>query len=85
MTEIIHKHINKITDIGNSKGIRLKKMYREIAGMQETGEEVEVALIDGKHGIFIGTWITEDQPEIDDIGQAELEKLLEKAKNGEEE
>lgn len=73
MSEILHKRPNKVVEIGNSKGFRVKKAYLELAGMEDKNTEVTEAVIHGQHGIFIGYWLPGDQP--DQISDADLEKL----------
>lgn len=73
MANILHKNKSKVIDIGNSKGFRVNKFYLELAGMYQKDKEIVEAVIHGKHGIFIGHWLPETQP--DDITDAELEKL----------
>lgn len=75
MTEILHKRTTKIAEIGNSLGVRIKKFYLELAGMNQKDQEVTEAIIKSQHGIFIGHWIPGDQPNT--ITDAELEKLQE--------
>lgn len=81
MSEILHKRQTKVVKIGNSLGFRVKKFYLKLAGMAEKDKQATEAIIKGKHGIFIGHWIPQDQPEINDINQKQLQKLLENKEN----
>lgn len=85
MSEILHQSKTNIGQWGNSLGVRIKKIYAELAGMNQKNKEVTQAVIKGQHGIFIAHWIPEDQPDLQDINQEKLEKLLENAKTDEEE
>jgi len=80
MSNILHKRTNKVIEIGNSKGFRVKQFYLELAGMNQKDTEVTEAVINGQHGVFIGYWLPNDQP--NSIEDADLEKLQEL--NGEE-
>lgn len=73
MSNILHKRKNKVIDIGNSKGFRVKQFYLELAGMNQKDKQVTEAVINGEHGVFIGYWLPNDQPK--EIEDADLEKL----------
>lgn len=75
MTKILHKRTTKVAEIGNSLGFRVKKFYLKLAGMAQKDTEVIEAIIQSRHGIFIGHWIPGEQP--DTINNADLEKLKE--------
>lgn len=76
MSNILHKRQNKVVEIGNSKGFRVKNFYLELAGMNEKDTKVTEAVINGEHGIFIGYWLPSDQPkEIEDVDLEKLQKL----------
>jgi len=75
MSNILHKRTNKVIEIGNSKGFRVKQFYLELAGMNQKNTEVTEAVINGQHGVFIGYWLPNDQP--NSIEDADLEKLQE--------
>lgn len=76
MSERIARRTNKVIEIGNSKGFRTKKSYLKIAGMEEKGTEVKEALINGQHGIFIAYYIPGEQPQLEQIPEEELEKII---------
>jgi len=75
MSNILHKRDNKVIEIGNSLGFRVKKFYLELAGMNQKNTEVKEAVINGEHGIFIGYWLPNDQPK--EIENADIQKLQE--------
>lgn len=77
MSEILHSHTTKLNKWGNSLGIRIKQIYAELAGIDKKDTEVQQAVIQGQHGIFIGIWLQEEQPDLEDIEEEKLEKILE--------
>lgn len=80
MSEILHTDTTKISKWGNSLGIRIKQIYTELAGMDKENTEITQAVIQGKHGIYIAHWLPEEQPQLKDIPEEKLEKLLEDRK-----
>jgi len=73
MSEILHSSTTKISKWGNSLGVRIKKFYLELAGMDKEQLEVTQAVIKGQHGIFIAHYLQGEQPT--EIKEADLEKL----------
>jgi len=83
MSEILHSDTTNIGKWGNSLGIRLKQIYAELAGIKEKDTQVEQAVIQGQHGIFIGIWLEDEQPDLEEIPEEKLQKILNK-KEGDE-
>lgn len=77
MTEIIHKKTTKLSQIGNSIGVIYPKTYREMSGMEEIGQKIEIAAINSKnHGIFLGQFLPGTQPQLEDIEESKLEEII---------
>jgi hypothetical protein len=77
MSEIIHRKETNLTQIGNSIGVILPKIYREMAGMEEKEQDIEIASIwSPKYGIFLGQWITGQQPSLGDIDTQKLRQII---------
>ena len=79
MAEKLHQDTTTVGEWGNSLGLRIKKIYADLAGIEKE-TEVTQAVMKGKHGIFIGIWLPEEQPE--SINDANLEEI--KSLNGDE-
>jgi len=77
MANIIHKKKTNLAQIGNSKGIRYPKTYREAAGMKENGQEIEIAVINTKYGIALVQYLPGEQPEMKDLEENITRKLME--------
>lgn len=77
MSEILHKRTTNIGQWGNSLGTRIKQLYAEMAGMAEKDTEITQAIIKGEHGLYIGMWIPQDQPQLEDLDEQQLQKLME--------
>lgn len=73
MSQILDQRHNKVIQIGNSLGFRVKKFYLELAGMAQKNTEVKESVIIGQHGIFIGHWLPNKQPQT--VKDKDLEKL----------
>jgi len=73
MSQILDERKNKVIEIGNSLGFRVKKFYLELAGMAEKNTQVTESIIIGEHGIFIGHWLPNEQPQT--VKDQDLEKL----------
>jgi antitoxin component of MazEF toxin-antitoxin module len=78
MSKILHQDTTNIGKWGNSLGIRIKQIYAELAGINEKDTEVKQAVIQGQHGIFIGIWLPEEQPDIQDFSQEKIQEIIEK-------
>lgn len=75
MTNLLDTNSQSIVGIGNSKGVIIPKTYRRIAGMESEGTDVKVALIRSKYGIFVGTFLPGEQPDLDEVEEELLEEL----------
>lgn len=82
MSQRLDDRTNETIKIGNSYGFRIKKSYLEIAGMDQPGQKVEEAILTGKHGIYIIHHLPGEQPQLQDIEQQKLQKII-KEKTGE--
>lgn len=66
MVEIIDTHNAKVSQNSGSTRITIKKGWDSILNM-EPGEDITVALANGKHGLHLAVWSENNQPKIGEI------------------
>jgi hypothetical protein len=66
MVEIIDSMTAKVIENNGVTRLTLKSGWDSILNM-EAGEEIEIALANGKHGLHLAAWSKENQPKIGEI------------------
>lgn len=70
MVELLDTIEGKVTQNSGTTRLTIKKGWDSILNM-EPGEEVIIAIANGKHGLHLAAWSKENQPKM-----GELEKQL---------
>lgn len=66
MVEILDKETFTVSRNGGSTRITIKSGWDSLLNM-EPGDEITVALANGKHGLHLAAWSKGEQPEIGEI------------------
>lgn len=75
MVDILHTKTAKVKDYSGTTMITVYQDFQKATGL-EPGTEIEVGILEGKHGIFLGAWVKGEQPKSETI-EEHFEKLNE--------
>lgn len=83
MVEIIHTEPTKIKNHNGVARATIPIGWQPVTKLKPE-KKAERALLEGKHGIFYGLWVEDNQPSSDELDEQKIRKAIIESKSGDE-